>query len=93
MTPFLDHKDGEGIVLNPRSILRMRVERTKVPLAELRFESKSQTNKSFDNWVTWVLSASSISKMMNKVGIMNGLTIAGTISINRKHGDLKLMFF
>lgn len=34
MTPFLDHKDKEGIILNPR----MRVERDEVPWTELRFE-------------------------------------------------------
>lgn len=28
-TPFLDHKDGEGIWIHPRSVMRMRVERGK----------------------------------------------------------------
>lgn len=26
-TPFMDHKEGKGIFINPRSILRMRIER------------------------------------------------------------------
>lgn len=34
---------------------------------ELRFESKSQSNQPFDNWVTRVLSDSNISKMTSKV--------------------------
>lgn len=29
MTPFLDHKEGEGIFINPTSILRVRIERLK----------------------------------------------------------------
>lgn len=41
MTPILNHKDGAGIVLNPRSIPRIRVERAEVPLIERTFESKS----------------------------------------------------
>lgn len=40
MTPFSDHKDDEGIILNPRSILRMRPESDEVPWTKLRFELK-----------------------------------------------------
>lgn len=44
MTPFLDHKDGECIILNPRSILRMGVEKIEVLCTELRFEKSQATN-------------------------------------------------
>lgn len=27
-TAFRDHKEGKGILINPRSILRMRIEKT-----------------------------------------------------------------
>lgn len=26
-TPFMDHKEGEGILIHPKSVLRMRVEK------------------------------------------------------------------
>lgn len=51
MTPFLDHNDGAGIVLNPRSIMQVSVERVEVPWSELR----SQSHQSFDKWVTKVV--------------------------------------
>lgn len=43
-TLFMDHKEGEGIFVNPRSILRMRRERVEVAWTELRLETKSQSN-------------------------------------------------
>lgn len=59
-----------------------------MPLIELRIESKSQTNQSFDNRVTRILFDSNTSKMMNKVGIRKALTMAQTISITRKYNGL-----
>lgn len=69
MTPFLDHKDNEGILPNPMSILRMRVEMAKVPWIKLLFEIKSQRNPLFADWMTKLLSDSVISNRMNQVGI------------------------
>lgn len=40
-TPFMDHKEGDGIFINPRSILRMRIEMAEVPWTELKFKTKS----------------------------------------------------
>lgn len=54
-TPFMDHKEGEGILVNPRSILRIKVERTKVCWIELRFEAKSEGNVTFANWAPALL--------------------------------------
>lgn len=38
--PFLDHKDGEGMLNHPRSILRMRVEKGEVCWSDVDFESE-----------------------------------------------------
>lgn len=43
-TPFMDKKKGEGIFVNSRSILRMRIERAEVAWTKLLFETKSQSN-------------------------------------------------
>lgn len=91
MTPFQDHKIGAGNMLNPRSILLMRVERAEVPWRDLRFKSKLQSHQSFDKWVTKVMSTSETSKMLMKVGIKKASTLACTISINRGHGDLQFI--
>lgn len=59
--PFLDHKDGEGVILKPKTILRMRVEGVEVPQTELSCESKSQKQSSY-KWITKILSNSETSK-------------------------------
>lgn len=60
--PFLDHKEDLGIFMNPMSILRIKMDRAKVPWTELRFETRSQSNTPFADWVTRLLSNSVISK-------------------------------
>lgn len=40
-TLFFGDKDGEGIMINPMSILRIRVEKAEVPENAIRFKSKS----------------------------------------------------
>lgn len=40
ITLFRDSKDGEVFVINPRSILRMRVESEEALLCDIPFESK-----------------------------------------------------
>lgn len=41
-TPYMDHKKGEGILINLRSILRMLVERSEICWADVKFEARSQ---------------------------------------------------
>lgn len=40
MTPLMDHKDDEGIILKEGLFLRIRVEKAEVPWTKLTFESK-----------------------------------------------------
>lgn len=46
MTPSLDHKVGNGIFINPRSILRMRMERASV-MDRAKVEIKSRASLTF----------------------------------------------
>lgn len=62
ITPFLVYKGGEGIFINPRTILRIRIEITEVPWTELRIEEKSQSNTPFTYWVRRLLSNSDFKK-------------------------------
>lgn len=51
-TPFMDHMGGDGILVNLRLVLRMRVEKGEVCCSDINFEAKSQTNLSFAKWAT-----------------------------------------
>lgn len=46
-TLFEDHPEGEEFT-NPRSIMRMRFERAKVPWSDLLFEPKALSHQSYD---------------------------------------------
>lgn len=52
---FLDNKDGEGSNINLRSVLRMRVEKARVPWSNIRFELQSQRHIVFDKWLERLL--------------------------------------
>lgn len=45
---FDEHPKGEGVPITPHSILRMRVKKGELPWADIRLESKAQSNRSFD---------------------------------------------
>lgn len=45
--PFMDHEEGNGILIEPRSILRMRVEKGEVSWSDIEFKVKSQIISSF----------------------------------------------
>lgn len=53
-TVFMDQSQGEGVVINPRSILRMRIQRNEAVGTDLRFESNAQNTESYHNWVAEV---------------------------------------
>lgn len=42
-TLFEDHRKGKDVLLNPRSILRMCLEKAKAAYSKLRFESKAKS--------------------------------------------------
>lgn len=50
-----DNNDGDDIFISPRSLLRMRVEKTEPAYSAICFESKSQSNHSYDSWVRKVM--------------------------------------
>lgn len=51
-TPFMDHKEGEGIMIIPGWILRMRVERAELCWSNMKFEAKSQIDSIFASWTS-----------------------------------------
>lgn len=44
-TLFDDHLKGEGVLISPHPVLRMRIEKYKLLQSELIFELKTQTNQ------------------------------------------------
>lgn len=42
-TVFMDHNQREGVVINPSSILSMRIQRNEAAWTDQRFDSKAQS--------------------------------------------------
>lgn len=80
----------EGIVVDPRSILRMRVEREKMPWTELHLESKARSHQSA--YLKKILSALRNFSQMDENRCEEGaLNCSRLLSIIRKHSDLEFL--
>lgn len=55
MTLLDDHPEGEGLLINPQSILKMRVEKAVLLWSNLIFDLKTHTNQLFGVWCLKVM--------------------------------------
>lgn len=88
-TPFMDHKKAKGIFINPKSTLRMRIERVEVAWTELRFKTKSHSNIIFVNLVVILSTNPDFSKNITQTGIRKALSLLEGIAINKSHEDME----
>lgn len=56
-TIFADRSQGDGVIIDPRSIFRIRIQRNEVDWVEIRFESTTQSTRIYKEWATEVPSA------------------------------------
>lgn len=73
---FNDSTDGEGVIVPPRSVLRMRIEKEEVPFCAINFLRKSSHQEKFDSWADIIFAQSGMKKKLNDLGIMRALTQA-----------------
>lgn len=66
ITIFSNHLEEECVMISPRLILRMRMERHNSWM-EIWFESRTQSNQDFGAWCQEVLSNSRVSNWLNEV--------------------------
>lgn len=90
-TPFLDHKKGEGILINHRSVLKMRIQKVKLCWTNTKFEAKSQKNSKFATWVSKLMSHSTYSEKIIAAGIRKALNLSNRLAINRCPIDLDFL--
>lgn len=88
---FLDHKEGEGIWIHPRSVMRMRGESGEVCWFDVDFEAKSQTSLSFVEWATALMKDSVCSDAIISAGIGKALNLSKTLVVNRSPLDLEFL--
>lgn len=88
---FADHGQGERITTNPRSILRIRIQGNEAAWTEIKFESKSQSTKTYKKWMTEVLSVDDVVDVLAEPVIRKALDISLFMSVTRSHADLELL--
>lgn len=59
-TSFRHDVEGKGMVMPPRSILWMRVNKEEMPLSEIHFVSKSHQHEKFEEWAREMLAQPSM---------------------------------
>lgn len=82
-TLFSDNVEGKGLVIPPRSILRMRVNKEEMPLSEVCFISKTHQHEKFKEWAKEMLAQPGMSKKLLELGIMRLITQARRTAVER----------
>lgn len=76
-------------MINPRSILRMRIQRNvEAAWADIRFETKIQSTQIYKDWATEVLGVRNISDILSDASVRRAVDVSLDICITRTHADL-----
>lgn len=87
-TFFLDNEEGQGIIIPPRSILRMQVERLEIPFSTLKFEPKFRRHDLFESWVGRILAQPNIEAFLDDLSILRFVNLAQFMNVDRNSVDL-----
>lgn len=90
-TPFMDHKEGQGIWIHPRLVMRLRAERVEICWSVVDFEAKSQTNPAFASWTTELMADSAYSDAIVSASNGKDLNLLKTPIINKSPLDLEFL--
>lgn len=55
-TLFHDNNKGHGVTISPRSVVRMRIDRSEILFKFVRFEAKTSRHSDFKGWMDHILS-------------------------------------
>lgn len=69
----------------------MRIQRTEVAWANIRFESKVQSTRIYNEWAAEVLSVSNVSDILSDTSVGKAVDASLDISITRSHADLEFL--
>lgn len=67
-----DSENGEGELIPPKSVLRMRIEREEVQFYNIKFESKAQRHQFFDKWAGHILAQPGMRELFNDISRVIG---------------------
>lgn len=87
-TLYRDHSEGHGVTIPPRSVLRMRMERSELPFSLMRFESKARRHYLFKTWAAHVLGQPDMKSFLEELGILRPIQNAMHADVERNQLEL-----
>lgn len=87
-TLFRDNNEGHGVTIHPRSVVRMRVERSEMPFGFVRFEAKTRRHADFKTRMNHILTQADMGKFLEDIGVLRPLQYAVQMDVNRNSVDL-----
>lgn len=80
-------------MVEPRSILRIKVEKGELCWSDINFEAKSQTNPAFAQWASDLMAKKGYPDKIISAGIGKALNLSKTLYINKSPADLEFLIF
>lgn len=90
-TLFENDREGEGVFINPQSILTMHMEKAEDAWSELRSESKAKNHHFYEAFVRKVMVVPGNAAKMLTVRVRKPIDCARIHLITRDHQDLELL--
>lgn len=82
-TLFPHRKDGEGAVVPPHSVMRMRVKKEEVSFYTINFASETSRHEKLDSWAETILAQPRMKKKLNELGIMRAISQARKMVVDK----------
>lgn len=86
--PFSVINGGHGVTIPPRSVVRMRMERSEMPFGFVRFEAKARRHADFKSWMDHNLTQADMEKFLEDIGMLRPLQYAVEMDMDRNPVDL-----
>lgn len=78
-------------MVEPRSILRMRIEKGEFCWVDIDFEANSQTNPAFAQWASDLMAKKGYADKIISAGVGKAQNLSKTLYINKSPVDLEFL--
>lgn len=73
-TLYPDNIEDKGVVIPPRSIMCMMVDKKEMPFSEVCFVNKAQQHEKFEEWAKNILAQPGMPTKLHNLGIIRSIT-------------------
>lgn len=81
----------EGDVVDPSSILRLRIERGDFPYSQVHYSALSQPSAVWKDWVDAVLASENYKRVLDRANILEIIKISRSFSLNKRNENMDFL--